>query len=592
MVKIKKHQYIILLTVFFALIIVHTATAQNNVKETGTIIKDDSPVKKDKQYYLFEGIKEYNNGKYATAKEAFIKVLESEPENDAAYYYLASISLAENDITSGEMLLKKAIEIDSTNFWYKNLLAKIFLSTNKTKEAVDVYEDIIRRFPQKTDIYYNLINLYISIEDVVKSEETLNKIEQLAGKSESTVMARFNLFRMSQNWDGALKYLIENDKEISSPRIETIIGDMYADRYQDSTAKVYYRKALESYPQYAPAIYGEAELLRRAGKYSLFFNSINPFMSNPSVSPQMKGEYIGQLLQIPDIVQKFRPQLDTLVDNFVQAHLSDTTANFIASAYFAQTGNSNKSRELMKNLAAKYPDNSNVAFQFLTYLYYSKEWEELDSAATAILQTFPTNTDFIQLAAIAQYQSGKMEKSIETYKKLEDISIKNNDTANLLMSYSLMGDIYHETGNTKMSYLNYKKALKINPDYNPVLNNYAYFLALENKELKNAYRMSLKTVESEPDNPTYLDTFAWILYLMNKPFEAKTHLKHAMLYGGKESAAILDHYAEVLYALKEYDLAFIYWDQAKALDQTLGIDQKIKERKQAMNKDNKTDKKR
>lgn len=246
----------------------------------------------------------------------------------------------------------------------------------------------------------------------------------------------------------------------------------------------------------------------------------------------------------------------------------------------------------MKNLATKYPDNSNIAFQFLTYLYYSKEWEELDSAATAILQTFPTNTDFIQLAAIAQYQSGKMEKSIETYKKLEDISIKNNDTANLLMSYSLMGDIYHETGNTKMSYLNYKKALKINPDYNPVLNNYAYFLALENKELKNAYRMSLKTVESEPDNPTYLDTFAWILYLMNKPFEAKTHLKHAMLYGGKESAAILDHYAEVLYALKEYDLAFIYWDQAKALDQTLGIDQKIKERKQAMNKDNKTDKKR
>jgi hypothetical protein len=36
-----------------------------------------------------------------------------------------------------------------------------------------------------------------------------------------------------------------------------------------------------------------------------------------------------------------------------------------------------------------------------------------------------------------------------------------------------------------------------------------------------------------------------------------------MLYGGKESAVIMDHYAEVLYALKEYDLAFVYWNLAK-----------------------------
>ena len=44
--------------------------------------------------------------------------------------------------------------------------------------------------------------------------------------------------------------------------------------------------------------------------------------------------------------------------------------------------------------------------------------------------------------------------------------------------------------------------------------------------------------------------------------EAKQFFKRAMLYGGKDSAVILDHYAEVLYALKEYDMAFIYWNMA------------------------------
>ena len=91
----------------------------------------------------------------------------------------------------------------------------------------------------------------------------------------------------------------------------------------------------------------------------------------------------------------------------------------------------------------------------------------------------------------------------------------------------------------------------------------------------------LKAITSEPDNPTYLDTYAWILHLLGDDVEAKAIFKHAMLYGGKEQPAVLDHYAEVLYALKEYDLAYIYWNQAKALDTTgeLKIEEKIRERK-------------
>jgi hypothetical protein len=57
-----------------------------------------------------------------------------------------------------------------------------------------------------------------------------------------------------------------------------------------------------------------------------------------------------------------------------------------------------------------------------------------------------------------------------------------------------------------------------------------------------------------------------------------------MIYGGKKSAVIIDHYADVLYTLKEYDLAFIYWDQAKALDNSLGIEEKIKLKKNLLQK--------
>ena len=99
--------------------------------------------------------------------------------------------------------------------------------------------------------------------------------------------------------------------------------------------------------------------------------------------------------------------------------------------------------------------------------------------------------------------------------------------------------------------------------------------------------MSRKTIEKEPDNATYLDTFGWILYLQGKALEAKPHFKHAMLYGGKESPVVLDHYAEVLYALKEYDMAFVYWNLARQKNQNNqvpGLDQKIEERRKAINR--------
>ena len=98
--------------------------------------------------------------------------------------------------------------------------------------------------------------------------------------------------------------------------------------------------------------------------------------------------------------------------------------------------------------------------------------------------------------------------------------------------------------------------------------------------------MSRRTIESEPDNATYLDTYAWILYLMGKAEEAKPLFKRAMLYGGKDSAVVLDHYAEVLYELKEYDMAFIYWNMAiqKNKDDIPGLEDKIRQKKAAVKK--------
>ena len=533
---------------------------------------------------LLNALKEYNSGNYTQAKGDFQKLAAIDPQNDAAYDYLANIALRTDDLPSGELYLKKGIEIDSSNFWYRDMLGQVYIKANKIKEAISVYEGLLRMHPKKSALHYTLVNLYLGSQQTEEAKGILEKIEASQGKSEAVAMTWFNIYRMEQNWEKALNYLVEFDREFQSPRIQCVIGDMYADRYKDTLAIHYYNKALELDRQCAPAMYGRAEVHRMNGNYPLFFADINPFLANPQIDSKMKIEYLKQLFQIPNFIKRYRLQLDNAMEGIALAHPADTTSNMFLAAYYGEIGDNAKCKEFLRKNYTLYPDKFSTLFQWVLAIYQLKEWENLEAATTEALEKYPHHPDLVQLRGIARFQMKQTDKAIESYRELEEISLKNRDTVSLISAYSILGDLHYEKKESKTAFSYYRKVLKLNPNETGALNNYAYYLALEGKNLKQAYQMSKKTVEAEPDNPTYLDTFGWILFLMDKPLEAKAQFKHAMLYGGTESADILDHYAEVLFSLGEHDLAFIYWNQAKQLDNTLGIDEKIKERKAQLKK--------
>jgi len=142
---------------------------------------------------------------------------------------------------------------------------------------------------------------------------------------------------------------------------------------------------------------------------------------------------------------------------------------------------------------------------------------------------------------------------------IAQLAAKAGDGENFVKAYSSLGDIYHEQKHDERKcFAMYDIALKADPGYVPVLNNYAYYLCSKGKQLRKALKMSAVTIEKEPDNATYLDTYAWILHLLGKDDEAKPYFKHALIYGGRDSKVILEHYSVVLNALGEKDLSDYY----------------------------------
>ena len=540
------------------------------------------PLKALYENHVLDAVQKYNNGNYDAAIGILNAVLEKDPDNDAACYYLALSYIFKNELEAAESLLKKAVELDRSNFWYRQRLATLYSMTSRGELAIDIYEKLLLDFPKKSDIYLELVELYAAQKEVDKALQTIDEIEKVFGVTETLAVYRFNLLSMAQRQDEAFKSLEAYNEKYSSPYVLSTLADWQISMYKDSTALAYYNEALDLDSEYAPAQIGKAEVLRMRRDYGGFFSMLNKFVGNEGAAVKSKTDYLMAVIQRtdPKFVRSFSRQIDTAVTELVGMHAKDSLALELAGLWYYSSGRNAKAAEYFKKNVREYPQSLSATAGYVEFLMYAQMWDELASEGRRAYDVFTDEPSFLEMASVGDYNMERYDKVLELCDKV--LEVAPSDSSRTLRAWSTKGDIYYRQGDAKKAYKAYDKALKINPDYIYVLNNYAYYLSEEGKNLKKAYEMSKKTVEKEPENATYLDTFGWIVHLLGRPMEAKPFFKRAMLHGGKDSAVILDHYAEVLFALKEYDLAFVYWNLAKqknASGEVEGLDEKVAQKR-------------
>lgn len=309
----------------------------------------------------------------------------------------------------------------------------------------------------------------------------------------------------------------------------TILADQQLMSYKDSLALENYEAALLYEPGYTPALLGKSEIFRMRNNMPAFFATLREFTTDASVYPHPKCEYVNNILRHIDahVYNSWGARLDSLVTDCVKTHPSDSSCLKLAGRWFYGTDRKELGKQYFNDLLEHFPQDIEAHFIRLQILSDEQDRQGMIEECKSILSLAGGNAEYIAPAM------------------------------------STIGDCYYELGQKEETFRWYEKTLKVNPEYLPVLNNYAYYLSIEKKKLKKAKKMSAVTIEKEPDNPTYLDTYGWILHLLGEDKEAKTHFKHAMLYGGKENADVLFHYSEVLRALGENDLADYYKDLAE-----------------------------
>ena len=377
---------------------------------------------------VLSAVARYNERDIDSAMSILKEVVADDPQNDGAWYYLGQCSIVKNDLERAEQCYRMASEIDPSNFWYRYRLARLYAITSRPELTADMYEKLLEDFPKKSDLYFDLVELYGSQQEYEKALETLKEIETVFGMTESIAVYRFNLLRMLNRQEEAFQSLQDYNKEYSSPFILSTLADYEMAMYNDSTALAYYDEALDLAPDYSPALLGKAEALRMTRRYDEYFNVLDKYILTEDTPAGAKGDYLMAVVQRtdPKFVSTFQPQLDTVMNNVLKVHPKDSILLHAAAVYYYSTDRMDQAKKHFKENLEAWPESFAAAATYVEFLMYAQEWEDLSIEGRKAFERFPKETAFLEMASMGDYNLEEYDKVLDLCHKVLEVAPRDS----------------------------------------------------------------------------------------------------------------------------------------------------------------------
>ena len=183
------------------------------------------------------------------------------------------------------------------------------------------------------------------------------------------------------------------------------------------------------------------------------------------------------------------------------------------------------------------------------------------------LMLFPGFLPLLRLSGFALMDVYRNKDAITRFEEAvaiirEDESESETELADLLGALALL---YTRTKDVEAADRAYREAVETDPNNAGVLNNYAYSLAEQGKQLDRALEMAQRAVDLSPDTASFLDTLGWT-YFKTGDYEKALHFIRRAAEAGNASAAVYEHLGDVYKALGDPAGANDAWKTALRLN--------------------------
>ena len=561
-------------------------TAKTTAKADGASLMKETLLSAEQQrkydYFFLEAMRMKEKNEYDAVFGLLQHCLDINPTASSALYEISQYYMFLRQVPQGQVALEQAVAFAPDNYWYSQGLVSLYQQQNELDKAAALLEKMVTRFPSKQDPLFSLLDIYSRQEKYNDVISTLNRLEKRLGKNEQLSMEKFRIYLQMKDDKKAFQEIESLVQEYPMDmRYQVILGDVYLQNGKKQEAYDAYQKVLAVEPDNPMALFSMASYYEQTGQKELYQQQLDTLLLNKKVTSDTKISVMRQVIaENEQSSAKDSTQVIALFDRMMKQDMDDPQIPMLYSQYLLSKNMEQEAVPVLEQVVDLDPTNKAARLMLVSAAVKKEDYKQIIKVCEPGIEATPDALELYYYLAIAYHQAEQGDSVLSVCNRaLEHIT---PDTRKEVISdfYSIMGDIYHTKKQMTEAYAAYDSALVYNPSNIGALNNYAYYLSVERRDLDKAEEMSYKTVKAEPNNSTYLDTYAWILFEKGNYAEARIYIDNAMKNDGEKSDVIVEHCGDIYFMTGDVEGALKYWKKALEMgSESKTLKQKIEKKK-------------
>lgn len=481
------------------------------------------------------GTLDFREKKFEEAEGLFKQALAKDPKSSAASTALAVLYWRRNDVTDAEQAFAKAADLAALRSSKRLQYAQFEIQKGDRAAGRKILDEVTTKAPDYLPGLMLLAELDESDKRFDESEAVVGRVLAREATYPGAVLLAARLRLKNGEVEKAVSTLEAAARVYSqNPQIQYELALAYNAEHKTDQAIKSLGQALLNAPDFTDAILALAQLKIQTGDLASAIVTLGQFVKRHPDAAQ--AQY---LLATAYLGQNNRDEALAVYQQVAEAYPKDPQPLVLEGVVLVQLDRRDEARKLLEKARAMAPDNVQALAQLVGLDLGEKRYSEAQQWVDEEIARKPLAALYVLRGeiCIAQQDTARAEtalkKAIElqpdspdayyllaqmyfdtkqdqgALADLQAVSAKNPKDTKALM---LIGTIREQEKNYPAARDMYEKALAVNPDFSPALNNLAYLDSEVFLDFDKALAMAQHARKLLPNEPHVADTLGWILF--------------------------------------------------------------------------------
>lgn len=511
------------------------------------------------------------------------KLISEHPNNSELYTIYANTILMNQDGLSTDTieskmdecieLLEKAYQINREDTQNTLLLMGVYLRTKRFGDAKQLLEKEEKRHPELNTIWQAL-NININLQEnkidqavelflsYVKSKKSLSSSDiDMLNNLTNYILQSKDYDKLEQFSDALIK-IVPGDLSIKQGYFTALINLNRLDKAQELLnlwAKDHKEKTTVFYSNQIALAIAKGDQKKATALFK-------KFVKQKGVTSQ---DILGFISYISNNLQEHENNKELYVD-LTKIYHEAFPNDFLAYSVYANSvllNNYDQGIDLLKE-GCKLFDLPNTRYLYMDLMsayMQNNKIEDFNALYDELIKEKIYIPQAFLIKASTLFQNGELSQAEKVLQKgISSCSNdKNSSPSNISQMYGFLGDLYQSEKQNDKALQMYEKAFETDRTNIALFNNYAYYLALADKDLEFALQLIMTAnSQTQYSDPNMLDTEAYILYKLGRYNTAKEIQQKAIDLSQLPTATLFDHMGDIEKALNNTEAALDNWQKA------------------------------